>query len=239
MVSPSGTAAPVGDLPGWRQIFVDDFNGSALSNSWGVYHGQPAGDPASWWSPTRVSVANSELVLASYRDKNGMITGGVSNHTVAQTYGKWEMRVRVDASDEIPYALLLWPSGGSWPPEIDFLEDVGGPRTSASAFLHYVPAGGGRSMVARSVTADFTKWHTVGVEWLPGSLVYTLDGNAWATVTGPIVPDQPMWLAIQAQAGGCARRIAAQLSPCPIAGSPDRSNIEIDWVSVWAPVPVK
>ena len=235
-LSPSVELAPKGDLPGWRQIFVDEFDGTSLSQNWGVYDGVPGGDPNSRWSPSHVTVKNSQLILQAYQENNKWITGGVSNHVTAQTYGKWEVRFRADRSDEIPLAFLLWPQGGDWPPEIDFYEDGGGARSDASGFVHYKSGGpNGRSDEHRSLVADFTQWHTVGVEWTAGSVVFTLDGSAWAEVTGSFVPAQPMWLAMQAQAGGCQRRVAIGQPLCPIAGIPAEANVYIDWVSVWAP----
>lgn len=233
--SPSGIAAPVGDLNGWRQIYVEDFDGADLDESWGRYQGQPAGDSYSWWEPSHVQVGGSLLNLAAYQEQGRWVAGGVSNHGVAQTYGKWLVRFRVDASDEMTIHFLLWPKGGDWPPEIDFLENAGGDRTEGSGSLIYRTDAGGRDREHRSVTSDFTSWHTVGVEWLPGSVTYTLDGRDWGSVTGDVVPDVPMWMALQAQVGGCQRKADYGDYRCPIAGTPDQANVQIDWVAVYAP----
>lgn len=232
-------AMPVGDLPGWRQIFTDDFSRTDLGEWWDAYDGQPAGDPASRWAPDHVLMNGSMLTLRGERPVGDpgaqLVTGGVSNWKVRQTYGKWEVRARVDAGDEITYAFLLWPTSGDWPPEIDFLEDWGGSRQAASAFLHYkTPTG--RDKMQWDVQADFTQWHTFGVEWLPGRLTFTLDGRDWASYQGPEVPAMPMWLAMQAQAGGCERRAASfGATQCPIVGSPRVADIDVDWVVVYAP----
>lgn len=231
-------AMPVGDLPGWHQVFADDFDRTDLGPWWDAYDGQPAGDPRSLWQPDRVLLDGSTMTLRGERVAGGsdaqLTTGGVSNWKVSQTYGKWEVRARVDAGDDITYAFLLWPSSGDWPPEIDFLEDWGGTRQAASAFLHYkTPTG--RDKLQWDVRADFTQWHTFGVEWLPGQVTFTLDGRDWATYRGAEVPDVPMWLAIQAQAGGCERRAASfGAAQCPIAGSPAVADIQVDWVVVYS-----
>ena len=45
-ISPSGVPMPVGNIPGWRQVFADDFTGATLDTSrWRLYWGQPGGDP--------------------------------------------------------------------------------------------------------------------------------------------------------------------------------------------------
>jgi beta-glucanase (GH16 family) len=96
-----------------------------------------------------------------------------------------------------------------------------------TATLHYSPE---NRLIQRKVYADFTRWHTMGVEWTPGRLAYTLDGRRWATVTSRHVPSEPMELAIQAQAGTCGDRYA----PCPDASTPRRVALEVDWVKTYA-----
>jgi beta-glucanase (GH16 family) len=92
-----------------------------------------------------------------------------------------------------------------------------------SATLHFGP---GDHQIQRSVSADFTRWHTMGVEWTPGRLQYTLDGRVWATVDSPAVPALPMEMDAQTQAGTCGDRYA----PCPDATTPDKVVAQIDWV---------
>jgi beta-glucanase (GH16 family) len=217
---------PVGDQPGWRQVYADDFTGSSLGPGWGAYSGRPGSDPYTMWSPSQVAVQDGVLTLRGQKRNGQWVTGGVSNHTVTQTYGKWEVRFRIDPSDDLTYALLLWPNMPVWPPEIDFAEDGGGARRSTVATLHH----GRNAKVAREVDADFSQWHTVGVEWVPGQLTYTLDGRPWTTVASSAVPDIPMWLAIQAQGGGCEKHPGR----CPVAGSPAAPALQVDWVVVYA-----
>ena len=45
-----------------------------------------------------------------------------------------------------------------------------------------------------------TQWHTYGVEWTPTRLLFTIDGQGWATMGGSAVPHQPMQLAMQTAA---------------------------------------
>ncbi|WP_157970710.1 glycoside hydrolase family 16 protein [Nakamurella deserti] len=225
----SGEPMPRGDLPGWRQTFSDDFNTGALDEDrWGRYSGTPGGSPQSHWEGDHVVVRDSQLVLEGYQEEGRWVTGGVSNWPVTQLYGKWEVRFRVDPSDETTFHFLLWPQADVWPPEIDFLENFGGGRQSASAFLHYRDESepNGRGKTERTVEADFTTWHTAGVEWLPGEVTYTLDGEPWASVTGENVPDQPMWLGLQAQAVDCS-------SGDNCTDGITRADVMIDWVTVY------
>ncbi len=223
-----GTGVPTTDLPNWKLVSTEDFNGSSLPKGWGAYTGQPGGNPGGWWDPSHAVVSNGNLVLRGYRDGAHWATGGVMLWA-PQTYGKYEVRFKMDAGKGVKYALLMWPSSGRWPTdgEIDFLEDGGGDRSSTTATLHY---GANNSTIQRSVATDFTQWHTVGVEWSPGSLVYTLDGKPWGSVATSQVPSTPMNLALQTEAGTCGDK----WTPCPDASTPTEVDAQIDWVARYA-----
>jgi beta-glucanase (GH16 family) len=225
---------PTGDLPGWRQVFADDFTGNAIDDrKWGLYEGQPAGDPGGWWEPSHVEVGDGVVKLRSYRDPrfgNRWVSGGMSSaRALTQRYGKYEVRFRVDAGYGIAAALLLWPTADHWPPEIDFAEHGGENRVRRhmTATLHQ---GEDDRTIQRTVEADFTCWHTMGVEWTPGRLVYTLDGRPWATVDDPGVPDEAMELDAQTQAG----TEGDIWNPAPDEGTPGEVDMEIDWAVAYA-----
>jgi beta-glucanase (GH16 family) len=224
---------PVGDLPGWHQVLADNFIGSALNpDDWRLYWGTPGGDPDGWFDPDHVSVSNGELVIGGYRDPadgNAWATGGVSSSpALSQTYGKYLVRFRMDSGRGIAHAILLWPSDNSWPPEIDFSEDNGGARQSDYATLHY---GASNTMVQNQTSVDLTQWHTMGVEWTPGHLVYTMDGRPWASVANANVPSTPMALDIQTQAWGCG---TSSWEACPDSTTPSHVNMYVDWAVAYS-----
>jgi hypothetical protein len=226
--TPSGVAMPAGNPPGWQMVFADDFAGASLNTkSWGPYEGQPGGDPGGWWDPSHVVVHDGMVELQNYQDPilgNRWVSGGLSSaRALKQTFGKYLVRFRMDKGTGIAGIALLWPSNGGWPPEIDFAEDGGGNRSNTSATLHY---GSANDQVQRSVAADFSQWHTIGVEWTPGHLVYTLDGAVWATVANANVPAVPMELDLQTQAGTCGD----DWNPCADATTPAHVSMQVDWV---------
>jgi beta-glucanase (GH16 family) len=235
---PSGVPIPTGNPRGWREVFSDDFTGSGLGWQWTAYWGQPGGDPGGFFDPTHVTVSGSQLVISAYHDPvdepwdagpNTYVTGGVSSSpSFAQTYGKYLVRFRIDRGQGIALAILLWPQSNSWPPEIDFAEDNGANRQTDYATLHY---GSNNTQVQKSVAVNLTRWHTLGVEWTGGRLVYTLDGRNWATVTNANVPSIPMVLDIQTQGWACHTSTWEQ---CPDAGTPARVNLDVDWVVAYA-----
>jgi beta-glucanase (GH16 family) len=220
--------------PRWQLVFSDDFNGPLDPARWGEYSGQPGGDPGGWWDPSHVVVRRGALELRTYRDARfggRWVSGGVSSaNAVRQTYGRYVVRFRMDHGRGVAGILLLWPVSEHWPPEIDFAETGGTARRGrgeAAATLHHGPT---NEQVQRSVRVDLTRWHTMGVEWTPDRLGYTLDGRVWATVRHRAVPREPMELDLQTQAGTCGDRYA----PCPDATTPARVTMHVDWVRIYA-----
>ena len=220
----------------WKQVFVDDFSQGVDNSRWLKYSGQPGGDPGGWWDPSHVTVTNGVLNLETYRDTRfggRWVSGGVSSSpALRQRYGKYVVRFRMDAGMGVLGVLLLWPSSNIWPPEIDFAETGGTDdrRDKISATLHH---GADDQQIPRILRGDFTQWHTAGVEWTPGRLVYTLDGRRWGSVRGQYVPDLPMELDIQAQAGTCGNRYA----PCPGLTTPGHVNLQVDRVAAYRYIP--
>ena len=232
-VGPSGLAMPKSSLTHWRLKSAVDFTGTALPAGWGSYEGQPGGEPNGYWKHSHAYVRNGVLTLAGYRDGSKFVTGGVmaySPQVGQQTYGKYEVRFRIDKGHGVKYAALLWPTSERWPVdgEIDFAEDGGGDRTRSTGTLHY---GASNSQIQKSLSGDFSRWSTMGVEWSPNKIVYTLNGRAWATVTGAAVPHTPMNLAIQTQAGTCGSWAGAT---CPNATTPAHVNMQIDWAVTYS-----
>lgn len=217
----------------WKLVFRDDFSGPLDERSWGTYEGQPGGDPGGWWDPSHVVTRGGRLRLETYRDRrfgNRWVSGGLSSsHAVKQRYGRYDVRFRMDRGVGVAGILLLWPVRDAWPPEIDFGETGGlrDARDEMSATLHYSKS---NHQVQRTVRADFTRWHTMGVHWTPRRLEYTLDGRVWATVRHRGVPAERMEFAMQTQAGTCGDRWA----PCPDARTPSAVTMEVDWVRIYA-----
>ena len=216
----------------WRLVFRDDFSSSSSLNSWWLYEGQPGGDPGGWWDPSHVVVDGGLLHLKTYRDAgfgDRWVSGGLTNSRVLkQQYGKYLVRFRATVGYGVANIMLLWPVADHWPPEIDFAEDSGSSQTARpkmSSFLHY---GSSNSQIQREVYGDFTQWHTMGVEWTPGQLVYTIDGKVWGTIKNKNVPKEKMELALQTQAGTCGD------TPCPDSTTPSLVEMQVDWVEAYS-----
>jgi beta-glucanase (GH16 family) len=230
---------PTGNIPGWNEVFADDFTGNSVGGQWMKYWGVPGGDSGGFFDPAHDSVSNGELTISGYQDAaddaydagaSTYVTGGVSTlHAFSQTYGKYLVRFRMDAGQGVAFAIMLWPETNTWPPEIDFAEDNGSDRQMNTATLHY---GADNTQVERTVGVNLTQWHTMGVEWTSDKLVYTLDGHPWATVDSPNVPDVPMEFAIQTQGWACG---LSNWEQCPNSSTPSVVGLHVDWVVAYAP----
>ena len=234
-VAPNTVPMPVGNLPGWNQVLADDFTGTSLDSNWGAYQGVPGSSPTALWQPSHVAV-NNGLDLESYQDPaygNQLVSAGVAGG-VDQTYGQYDVRFRMDEADGVKYAILLWPNA-AWPcgGEIDFGEDGGGDRQSTTLTVHYCNSSGDNEILPQqTIDADFSQWQTLGIDWTPGSIVWTLNGQPEATITGAHVPSGPMFLAIQSETNtNCG------LSPtytCIDSTTPPKVNMDVAWVAEYA-----
>ncbi len=238
--SPSGEAMPVGDIPGWRQIFADDFTTdvpvgsfpSAVSDRWGAYEdGWKDTSGHGTYMPSKVlsvsggllnfnihTEAGVPMVSAPYPKINGARNG------TGQLYGRYAVRFRADALQHYKAAWLLWPDSGVWPGEgeIDFPEgDLDG---KISAFMHRTGATSGGDQDYYLTDATFPTWHTAVIEWTASRVTFILDGRVLGTSTSR-VPSTPMHWVLQTETA-----LSGQVPAASTAG-----NVQIDWVAVYRP----
>jgi hypothetical protein len=230
------TSMPSADLPGWHLVLSDDFPGTSLDlTKWYA----PYDSPSRHWRPQQVTVHDGVLDIDAARQADGYwwSSGVNGGRGLKQTYGKYLVRARFDAGRGISDAMMLWPTGGvcDWPPEIDFSESGGEwatSRTGYSGFYHYRNPGCGQDghvSLGQAPSVDYTQWHTIGVEWTPGKLVYTLDGQPWATSTDLNIAQFNTIngeLVLQSQ--------ACNGSSCTDMTTPLHVHLIVDWVAIYA-----
>lgn len=222
--SPSGVRMPL-SVDGWRVTLADDFADTAPDPMrWTRYNGQSKSVPPSQWSRERVTTAGGVMTILSGWQDGEWLTGGLSSGKAgSQLYGRWDIRFRIDKGDRASYAILLYPEGGGWPPEIDIAEDAGGDRQRTTSTLHY---DSDNKTIQRQVDADFSQWHTIGVIWSESRLEFTLDGIPYGVIEGAAVPSTPMWLGMQTGRKPCV----VEYDNCS-AGSGDQPvALQVDWV---------
>jgi beta-glucanase (GH16 family) len=235
---------PVGDQPGWRQVFTDDFStdvqvgdfpdNNAYRSRWGVYPdgakdtaGQKGG-PSRYYPSKVVSIQNGLLSLDLHTENGTPMAAALlpelpgSADGQGQRYGKYTIRFRADPVAGYKTAWLLWPDSEAWPRdgEIDFPE--GGLSGTISAFMHRQGGSSGGDQDAFSTSARYTSWHTASIEWTPTEVNFILDGQSIGRSTSRI-PNTPMHWVIQTES-------SLTRTPDPAA----RGNVQIDWVAMYS-----
>jgi hypothetical protein len=242
---PSGQSMPLGDLPGWRQIFRDDFTTdvplgqfpTAVKTSWGAY-------PSPWrdtskkglYSPDKVvsidnGVLNKRLHVVNGQPLVAALTPKVPGTSKYGTlYGRYEVRFRTDRlARGWKMAWLLWPDSGT--NTTGSASGIGGngeinwPEKNLDSlnvwgFVHHQDATSGSDQKWFKAAADIRVWHTYTIEWSPNLVVLLLDGKEVGRTTER-VPNTPMHWVLQTETW--------RYSELPTQDV----NLEIDWVSVW------
>lgn len=195
------TSTSSADREGWNLTMSDDFNGDSLDRSkWGAPYQGRGNAGIGQRSPSAVSVSDGELRIRG----TGDVAGGLASAR-SQTYGRYEIRSRVDSGTGYNTATLLWPKSGNWPEdgEIDISEIFNGNTDRAGSFVHW---GANNDQDHHFEETDFTQWHTWAVEWTPNRLTWFLDGREiWTVTEGYKIPDNSHFLALQLDVSGKSR----------------------------------
>ena len=235
---PSGQAMPVGNLPGWTQVFADNFTenvpvGSfpaAVSGKWTAYpDGWPDTSGNGTYEPSKVVSIGHGVMDLYLHTENGVhmvsapepVIPGAPGGEGGLLYGRYAMRFRAEQVPGYKTAWLLWPDSENWADgEIDFPEgDLTG---TISAFLHH--KGDPHAQDGYSTRAIYAAWHTAVIEWTPQSVTFYLDGRVIGTSTNPaVIPSTPMHWVLQTE---------TQLSGGPPSDSA-AGNVRIDWVTAY------
>lgn len=222
---PSGLGPPVANaLPGFTQNYVNDFTVNTFPAGWSVFTGVPGGDPGAHFDARHVKVSGGLLRLNTWRDptyKNGWVTGGLCQCRLSSIYGAYFVRSRITGpgANEVQ---LLWPITEKWPPEIDFNESGSGVGGTSST-VHF---GASNLMEHRRVRINMMQWHTFGVVWTSTSIVYVVDGSAWASILIPShIPRVRMRLDLE------QRTMCALGRDCPTRPA----SMLVDWIAEYVP----
>jgi hypothetical protein len=221
---PSGMALPTSGLTGYTLKYTQDFTGRSIPSGWYAFTGVPGGDPGGQFGASHVVVSHNLLQLKAYQDpayNDDWVTGGICQCGLSYKYGAFFVRSR-DIGAGPNQAELLWPKSNIWPPEIDFNENGGG-LTQTSSTVHW---GADNNIDQRHLSINMTKWHTWGVVWTPTSIIYVVDGRAWARIISPFeVPDVPMTLDLE------QRTMCSEGRECPSVSS----TMQVAWVAEYSP----
>jgi beta-glucanase (GH16 family) len=244
---------PVGNLSGWRQIFVDDFTGTIALGEWSECSSEPficsgLREPyrTNWWaytegwadtskngtySPSKVlSVADGVLDMYIHT-KNGVhrvaapvpLTYG-RDGSLGQLYGRYVIRFRADSLHGYKIVSLLWPTSEIWPRDGEIDFPEGNLDATIAGYVHRQNATVGNDQDAFFSDVPMSgSWHTTIIEWEPDMIRFILDGQVIGTSTKRI-PNTPMHWVIQTETNLNGYEPADN-----VAG-----HVLIDWVAVYA-----
>ncbi|MDQ0819300.1 hypothetical protein QFZ79_001595 [Arthrobacter sp. V4I6] len=241
---------PVGDLPGWKHVFMEDFTagdvplgafpGPLYRERWSAGYkdgtpdtaGQVSGGKSGYYPTKVLSVQNGVLDWFLHSEK-GISMGAAPAPRIPNAaknpprensllYGRYSVRYRADSMPGFKTAWLLWPDSGIWPRdgEIDFPEGDLGATITAAA--HFMSLDPKR--FEQFFTDKFsTEWHVATTEWRPGQVEFFVDGVSIGVSTTD-VPSTPMHLILQTES--C-------LPNCPAPAT--QGHVFLDWISIWVP----
>ena len=116
-----------------------------------------------------------------------------SSNSFYMQYGYFEMSAKMAPGAGLWPAFWLVPENGSWPPEIDVVEQIGVPTTIYQT-IHYVENGTNTSNSNNAITvADTTAgYHVYAVDWEPTTITYYFDGVQTLQLATPSDMNVPM-----------------------------------------------
>ena len=245
MLTAIGLHSP-GANAGWKQTFADEFAADGLDKTkWNTTYA---------WGD-RTLAGNGELEC--YMDENVIVSGGQMQLKVekrdvmcpkinkvyhypsgavttldhfSQTYGYFEMRAKMPKGQGLWPAFWLLPTSLAWPPEIDIFENYMQNLTQTTTTFHWLDKNNQHQMdyaffKTPDLSADF---HTWGVDWQPGLMIFYFDGKEMRRYASANVPSSPMYiLANLGVQGG---------SNAPTANVAFPQSMQIDYIRAFARV---
>lgn len=196
----------------YRQVFdgLQDFGKKwGYGLPWGAENNQHDGGPMKEVQAYRqanvVQQSDGRVTITGKKEKSGQW-----NYTAGmiQTFGKFEFQYGyVEAMLKVPGGSGVWPAfwllpssknaDGSfkWPPEIDIMEYVGKEKDVVQFNRFFLQPDGNASNTPikwgqQGLEGTF---HTYGVLWEPGKLIFFVDGIERAQMTNQ-VPSEPMYI---------------------------------------------
>ncbi len=234
---------------GLKLVVDDQFTGTSLNTRlWSTCHWwAPDGctiasnDELQWYLAEQVAVKKGRLHLTasaagdpqgpdSVPYLSGMVTTGPQESDgpakFSFTYGRVEVAFNAPSGRGLWPAIWMLPASTQSRPEIDLFEATG--QRPGRWVFHLHPKDRNRDsrkgVLNKKRLGSGT--HTIGLDWRPGALTWSVDGQPAWTVTGRDVPSEAMYLVINLAVGGI------------FPGPPDRSTqfpatFEIDRVRIW------
>lgn len=230
-------AMPVGDLPGWKQIFTEDFTtplpegkfpGKAYRDRWLGYDGFQDFSRSFTYDTSDVVSVHDGVLDMRVRTQDGTPLGaGIAAQVNGdgtwggRVYGRYSVRFRSVPTKQWGAAFLVWSDVNNWSDgEIDFAEGKFDGTIDQHNHRLDDPSANDLSVRTGAAWAD---WHVATAEWTPDGVTFLLDD----VVTGhsTVSPTQPMHLVLQT------------ISNHVVPPADATGNLLIDWVTGYEMAP--
>lgn len=200
--------------PEWKLSWEDDFTGKGLPAKWTFdTGGYGFGDKQLQWNSNNNAQlsGNGGLVITAAQGGGGhtcwygpcTYTAAKIQTTFAQTYGRFEARIKLPAGRGLWPAFWMIPAHSSGPGEIDIIEVNNKSPYLASGYVHDpgVFSYKARTVLDLPISAQY---HTYGIDWTPSGITWTLDGTAYGHIKSyPNWPfNQPFIMLLDLAVGG-------------------------------------
>ena len=200
-------------------------------------------DELEWYLPGQVRVRNGRLRLTASRHDfraegrnypyvSGMVASGPAYDTdrpkFAFRYGTAVIRARIPQGRGLWPAFWLLPADKESKPEIDVMEIYGREPETVRMHFHYLDQNGIEQAPGEYYDDPGIRhgWHRFAIDWRPGRLTWRIDGVRRWQVTGPMVPNERMYIVLNLAVGG------GRAGPVgPSVRFP--KTFAIDYVRVW------
>lgn len=244
---PQPIAAQIPDMPGWRIIVNDEFEGSSLNTTlWTALNRKDShNNEKQYYHPNQVAVSSGNLNLTASnvpRDGKAYQSGLITSKALYGP-GRFEARINLPTSQGMWPAFWLNANNVSWPlgGEIDIMENRGSQPFIVSSAYHW-PAVPGQPNTSQYRSQNYSAqqdgsavnfhndFHTYAVEWEDTEVRFYVDGNLYHTLneTQDNLPifETPKNIIVNLAVGG------------DFGGDPNGSTIwpqtmQVDYVRVW------
>ena len=172
--------------------------------------------------------AQKRTVLCPKINTNFNYTSGMiaTFDKFSQTYGYFEMRAKLPAGQGLWPAFWLLPQSGAWPPEIDILEVLGHEPSTTYQTFHYKNPDHKSDGSSTKTVNSATGFHTYGVDWQYGLLIWYIDGVEVKRFQSPLVPNEPHYIIANLAVGG-------NWPGSPNSATDFPAQMEIDYIRVY------
>jgi beta-glucanase (GH16 family) len=208
------------DLPGWKLVWNDEFNGNKIDlTKWNYeVNGDGGGNnelqyytDSSWNSFIEDSCLVIQALKQNYKGKEYMSARLNTNLKGDWLYGRFDIRAK------LPYGQGLWPAiwmlptdwvYGGWPQsgEIDIMEELGDNTQKVYGTIHYassagnhVQQGGNYTLTSGTFAGEF---HLFTVVWDSTGMKFYVDNKYYYTATQGKPFDQRFHIILNVAVGG-------------------------------------